>query len=53
MNRNVMYDYLMGKGLFIKMIWRDTKKKTPKYHVAFTLNKDEDQVDCDLITDWG
>ena len=53
MNRNLMYDYLMGKGLFLKMIWRDTKKRTPKYHVAFTLNKDEDQVDCDLITDWG
>ena len=50
MNRNVMYEYLESKGLFLKVI---RTNNSHKYYVTFTIDQESDQVDCDLITDWG
>jgi len=48
MNRNVMYDYLLSKGLYKIFIWADDRKS---YHTKFRLNMG--QIDCTIVTDWG
>ena len=48
MNRNQMYEYLESKGMY--PIFVRNKKG---YHAEFRLNKEKNQVDCRVQTDWG
>lgn len=49
MNRNQMYNYLKELGMY-PIIVRHNRKS---YHMEFRPNKELNQTDCDIKTDWG
>lgn len=49
MNRNVMYDYLKDIGMKPFFVYH----KKGHYHTKFTLDEDEPNSYCIIVTDWG
>lgn len=50
MNRNEMWHLLKETGMYHIIRWHPSKKS---YHSEYVLNKDTNQTDCTIITDWG
>lgn len=50
MNRDEMYRLLKEHGMYPVMIWADNRKS---YHIRFDLNRNRDQHDCMILTEWG
>lgn len=54
MNRNQMYNYLKDIGMYPIMRWRDpSKKRHPKYHIEFVVDRNSNLYIDSIVTDWG
>lgn len=51
MNRNEMYEYLKGIGMYSMAIRHNNKYKS--YHIEFRPNVDLNQDNFSIFTDWG